>query len=330
MPAQIDLAYARARPSKVVSRLVSYALFEGRPATTRGRWINPLLFAAFGFEKRLPAIRRVVKPVFILGTGRSGTTVLGRVLSMHRDVGFLNEPKALWHSVHSGEDVVGNYTLDDARYRLGAADAGPEVRRAARRLYSAYLASTLSRRVVDKYPEMVFRVPFVTAIFPDARFVVLVRNGWDTCASIERWSEVHGERSHEGTVDWWGIRGRKWGLLQSEILAHDPELADLAAVAPRLERHIDMAAVEWIVTMREALAASDSLPGRILQVRYEQLTESPREELGRIADFCEFRYDSKYLDYGAGLLRPSAPRGPLELHSAVMPRFLETMDLLGY
>ena len=90
MIAQLESLYIRSRPWKLWSRLISYGLFEGRPLTTRGQWINPLVFAHFAVEKHLPRLRRVEKPVFILGTGRSGTTILGIVLSMHREVGFLN------------------------------------------------------------------------------------------------------------------------------------------------------------------------------------------------------------------------------------------------
>ena len=34
MVAQLDSLYIKTRPTKVVSRLISYGLFEGRPLTT--------------------------------------------------------------------------------------------------------------------------------------------------------------------------------------------------------------------------------------------------------------------------------------------------------
>ena len=213
MVAQVDNLYVRLRLWKLWSRLVSYALFEGRPLTTKGGWINPLVFAHFAIEKRLPQLRRVKRPVFILGTGRSGTTVLGIVLSMHREAGFLNEPKALWHAIHPKEDLIGSYSRGVAHYRLGEADANPDMKRSANRLFGAYLAATLSRRVVDKYPELIFRVPFVRALFPDAKFLFLVRNGWDTCHSIEGWSNRLGEQVADETHDWWGVDRRKWNML---------------------------------------------------------------------------------------------------------------------
>ncbi len=188
MIAQIDDRYLNTRFWNLWSRMESYVFFEGRPLTTRGRWINPLVFAQFHIWKRLPQVKKVKKPIFILGTGRSGTTVLGIVLSMHREVGFLNEPKALWHAIHPREDLIGNYTLDAACYRLGTADATDLRRKWIHRIYGVYLSATFSTRVVDKYPELIFRVPFIKALFPDAKFIFLMRNGWDTCRSIVGWS----------------------------------------------------------------------------------------------------------------------------------------------
>ena len=73
MIAQINPLYIKTRPTKVITRLLSYAFFEGRPVTTKGRWINPLVFSIL---KKVAAndnkYKPVKKPIFILGTGRSG------------------------------------------------------------------------------------------------------------------------------------------------------------------------------------------------------------------------------------------------------------------
>ena len=168
MFAQLNGGYLRTRVWKAWSRLVAYQLFEGRPLTTRGRWINPMLYYLFRIIKRLPQLVRVSAPIFILGTGRSGTTILGVVLSMHKDVGFLNEPKALWHFIRSDEDLIGSYSRGEGRYRLTADDARAETCDTSRKIYVAYLRLSGSRRLVDKSPELIFSVPFVRALFPDA------------------------------------------------------------------------------------------------------------------------------------------------------------------
>lgn len=330
MLAQIDSLYVRTRPMKALTRLISYAFFEGRPLTTRGRWINPLVFAAFGMEKHLPQIRRVEKPVFILGTGRSGTTILGVILSMHCDVGFLNEPKALWHSVYPGEDLIGNYTLGPARYRLGGEDATAEVKKNARRIFGAYLAATCSRRVVDKYPEMIFRVDFLRAIFPDARFLFLMRNGWDTCNSIEKWSERFGVSSGGEEHDWWGLNNRKWNLLVDQLLPEEPCFSDRIEEIRGIDKHSDMAAVEWVVTMKEGMRLLESHPENVHIVRYENLFLKPVETTADLLSFCGLPLDEKFSSFALSTLRKVEPKKPFKLHPAIEPAFINTMKELGY
>jgi hypothetical protein len=75
MIAQLDRLFISLSKKKTYTRLVSY-FFEGRPLTTKGRWINPLVFLVYRILARFKLGCRKVDPVYILGTGRSGTTDL--------------------------------------------------------------------------------------------------------------------------------------------------------------------------------------------------------------------------------------------------------------
>jgi len=310
--------------------LLSYILFEGRPLTTRGRWINPLLFVFFAIEKILPALRQVRQPIFILGIGRSGTTVLGIALSMHKSVGFLNEPKALWHAIHPGEDLVGNYTRAPAQYRLTMQDATQDRVRHAHRLMGDYLAASFSTRVVDKYPELIFRVPFVKEIFPDSKYIFLIRNGWDTCRSIEGWSGRLGIQANGEVHDWWGVNRRKWNLLVEQLVPEHADLAPHQAEIAEFVRQRDMAAVEWIVTMREGMRLLESNPTHVIGVRFEELCRQPERVLSELRKFLGLEEDKVFLAYGERIFHPISEEGPYELHSLIEKPFNETMALLGY
>ena len=330
MIAQLNPLYIKTRPRKVWSRLISYALFEGRPLTTKGRWINPLVFAHFAFEKRLPQLKKVKKPIFIVGTGRSGSTILGMVMSMHKHVGFLNEPKALWHSIYAKEDLIGNYSADKAHYRLCAEDATDDVKRFAHRLFGIYLVASFSKRVIDKYPELITRVPFVKAIFPDAKFLFLVRNGMDCAISIDWWSQRHGiEKEHE-IHDWWGFNNRKWKLLMEQIVSTDPAFTDILDDVKHLKLHIDKAIVEWITMMREGLSLLESIPDSVMMVRFEKLTKDPSNVLRDILQFCELPGDQTFLDYGCRVLYSVPSREQLDIHPSLRSLFNQTMKSLGY
>lgn len=330
MIAQINDEYIKTRPLKLYSRLLSYVLFEGRPLTTRGRWINPLIFFLFQIEKKLPLMKKVEKPIFILGTGRSGTTILGIMLSMHKQVGFLNEPKALWHSVNPHEDLIGSYTMDEAYYFLDAKDANEKQKKAIHKIFGAYLRTTFSQRVVDKYPELIFRIPYVKALFPDAKFLFLVRNGWDTCGSIKYWSERLGKTSEDETHDWWGRDNRKWNLLVEQVIKKDSYYTDVEKIIDEVTSHLDMAALEWIATMRQGLRVMEQYPDSILRVNYEELVLSPETVLTDIRTFCELEDDSVFIEYGKETLKPVKPKDPFPLHPLIKPLFLETMKKMGY
>lgn len=330
MVAQIDSVYVRTRPTRLYSRLLSYALFEGRPLTTKGRWINPLVFSFFDVLKRLPSQHRVKKPIFIIGTGRSGTTILGIVLSMHRDIGFLNEPKALWHAIRKDEDLIGSYSRTEARYRLTNDDATTQVIKDAHRLYTGYLSATRNLRVVDKYPELIFRLPFVRALFPDAKFLFLARNGWDTCASIEHWSERLGIENNQEIHDWWGVNNRKWKLLVDQIVKYDPELGVHWEHIRAFTRHIDMAAVEWIVTMREGLKLRKEFPDSVHTIIYEELVKQPTAALTDVLNFCELPFDNVFVQYGIEVLKPVTAKSPCALDEKIHPAFYNMMNALGY
>ncbi len=330
MIAQLDADYIKTRPTKAMSRLAAHLLLQGRPLTTSMRWLNPLLLAQYGVVKRLPMPRKVVAPVYVLGTGRSGTTILGKVLGMHRELLFLNEPKALWHSACALDDVMGSYQLGEARYTLDATHADALTTHAIRRLYSYALMITGSGRVLDKYPEMIFRVPFIKTIFPDAKLLFLVRNGYDALRSISAWSARSGRRSAGGLEDWWGLNNRKWKLLVRDVVAKDDALADRVGVIAGLTRHEDMAAVEWAVTMRTGLRLMQEQPGLLHEVRYETLCKNPGAVLRGLCDTCNLRDDPKFLAYAKRTLSPVPARPATELDPLIRDVFMDTMRRLDY
>lgn len=331
MVAQIDRQMILRRPWKIPGRLIAYALIEGRALTTRGRWINPLVFAGYRLAQILPAPVRAKPPVFIIGTGRSGTTILGKIFAMHRNAVFLNEPKALWHFAHGGEDIIGSYSSGPARITLGPSPNGPSIARKITRVYNWALFWGLGRRIIDKYPELIFRIPFVLDLFGQARFVAILRDGVDTCTSVTGWSQTNAVRRAGQTHDWWGRNDRKWKLIVDQLVPGDPDLAPLAAVLARAHDHRDRAAVEWILSMRAAQKAQTDYPGAVLCIRYESLCAAPRPVLTAVLAHCGFSHDPVFEAYAISVLTPAhAQTKPLGLMPDLVRPFKKALADLGY
>ena len=330
MVAQVDKSYFMANPRKTLQRFLSYALFEGRPLTTSGSWINSFIFSHFAMEKRFPQLKRVEKPIFIIGAGRSGTTLLGIILSMHKDVGFLNEPKALWHTVHPYEDIIGSYSKIEGNFRLSREDATPEVIKTANKLFGAYLRIVSAQRIVDKYPELVFRVPFVHTIFQDSKFIFLTRNGYDTAASIQRWSERKQTIKNGNIYDWWGKNGRKWNLLVEQIVINDPDLGSMVELFREMTDHLVRGMTEWIVTMREGLKIIQQFPNDIFMLRYEDLTSDPDAMLEKVLCFCELPEDKIFTRFALSKIKSHRVYKRVRVPDILQPAFNHIMAELEY
>ncbi|MBO9523185.1 MAG: sulfotransferase [Nocardioidaceae bacterium] len=299
MVAQLDRQYLHlAGPGAGLRRAISYAFYEGRPATTRGQWFNPVVARVLRRAEQAPAVPPD-RPVFVLGTGRSGTTHLGRLLSAHPQVGWLNEPKLMWSRLVPGEDVSGFYQ-PAGRFVLGPDDATAELRQAASAVLTSYLRTVRATRAVVKYPELTYRARFLEALFPDAVLVAIVRRPEDVVHSVAGWNA----RNAAGDEDWWGVGDRKWRQLCEQLAPADPLLAavlDQAGDEPLTPG--ERAATEWVLGARalaEARACVD------LRVRYDDLVADPAGTMRRVLAACGLDPDPRVL----ALAEASTVRGP--------------------
>ncbi|GAB3163902.1 hypothetical protein GCM10027059_19020 [Myceligenerans halotolerans] len=283
MIAQLDREYvSTAGIPPAIRRLAAYVFFEGRPAVVRGQWFNPVVRANLDLGMRL-GIREVDRPVFVVGIGRSGTTHLSRLLSAHRDVAWLNEPKMIWNMIHGGEDVSGFYA-PRGRFRLDARDAGPDVRERAEKLFGYFLSAVRGRRLVDKYPEMTYRIPFLKALFPDCKVVAIVRRPDDFVNSVLAWNERNG---HDGE-DWWGVGDSKWDHMRAELVPGDAAVDDaLRSAGGSPPSPAEKAATEWALGMRSILVARHQIDEL---VRYEDLALHPQKTIEGLLETCELEH----------------------------------------
>jgi len=129
--------------------------------------------------------------VFIVGSPRSGTTVLGEILDKHRKISQWYEPYFIWdkHFRNAGDDC------------RSAVDATPIVKRHIQSSFLRYKTKTDSSIIVDKSPRNSLKMSFIREIFPEARFIHIIRDGRDATLSIHKeWLRrrqiVHGNDMH--------------------------------------------------------------------------------------------------------------------------------------
>ncbi|MFT7473537.1 MAG: hypothetical protein ACI81L_000452 [Verrucomicrobiales bacterium] len=291
--AEIDREFLRAAPLRVPSRLIAQALFEGRPPMTRGAKLD----AVTRSHLRLVASRwprqDVDRPIFIVGIGRSGTTLLGRIIASGKGVGYLKEPKALWHVGVPDEDISGFYA-DEGRFVLDATDVTDAVRDRVSTMYNWFATLTRSSRIVDKYPEMTYRVPFLRALYPDAKIIAIVRDPVAVVSSIVNYSEAMAD----GRGNWWGVDDRKW-VQMAEQLISDSDILSLADdVGPGTGEPAARARAEWVLGATHLLRSQEQID---LIIRFEELLSTPRETLETLCEVCELDPDP-IVEYGCKIV----------------------------
>lgn len=121
-----------------------------------------------------------MRPLIIIGAPRSGTNALRDALCATSAFHTwpCDELNPLWRTRNS------RHATDE----LPASAARPEVRSEIRAAFAKRAAIDPAAMVVEKTCANTLRLPFVHAVFPDAAFVEIVRDGRDATASAAlRW-----------------------------------------------------------------------------------------------------------------------------------------------
>lgn len=329
MIGQIDDEYKKYK-ARSFFRLISYFLFEGRPLTTKGRWINPFLSFFYSLIIKIP-VSKEIHVAFIVGTGRSGSTILGKALSICPNVGFLNEPKLFWAKINKNDDINGNYGIGKSAYRLEVPQNLELFTKRIKRFYSIYSYLTNSKLVVDKYPEMLFRYDYLNATIDRPTFLFLVRDGLSSVESINSWSKKNGQQINGTQEDWWGLNDKKWLLICDELVARDKVLSKDYKAIRSFECHKDRAAVEWILTMKEGLRIKQLNPTNFLFIRYETFCTDEDYRLGllKTLNVTNFR---NFNNYCSAALKPEiySDKSIVSLSKIIIEEFNRVQDELGY
>ena len=229
--------------------------------------------------------------VFVVGSPRSGTTLLRRLLNAHPLLAVTTETQWVTNffkkRVGLTPDGLVTPALIDALARQrtfamlrvgrreleGLLAGGPvPYARFVSAVYDRYARARGKPLAGDKTPEYGRKIPLLHGLWPAARFVHLVRDGRDVCLSAVHW-------------------GRKRARLEELF----PSWAD---------DPVTTAAVWWERNVRQAREGGRALgPGLYYELRYEALVGRPAEECARLCAFLGLPYDGAMLRFHEGRTR---------------------------
>ena len=213
---------------------------------------------------------------FIVGCGRSGTTMLRAMLDSHPDIAVPAETKFIARMGASRHryERTGGFAIEpfiEDMYRLTALEARWDLPRdvtsaalaaeppqdypdAVRRVFATMARRRGKPRYGNKTPIHVMTIPMLAELFPEARFVHLIRDGRDVAMSYM-----------------------------------DTEFGPNSVIG---------GALHWKRHVRKGRVAGARLgSGRYYELRYEDLVDDPELELRSLCSFLDLEYQDSMLAY---------------------------------
>jgi len=235
-------------------------------------------------EATMTRTRRIERPVFIVCSPRSGSSLFFETLA---------QSPSLWtvggesHQIIEG---IPELHPEERRFhsnRLTAADATPDIAAQLEQRFAANLRNRDGQppprgasglRMLEKTPKNSLRVPFLASVFPDALFIYLYRDMRDTMSSmLDAWRS--GKFVTYPQLPEWD--GPPWSLLLT------PGWRELSG-KPLPE----IVAAQWSTATRYLLDDLEQLaPDRWCISSYDALLENPQREMQRLSRFLGIEWD---------------------------------------
>ena len=275
-------------------------------------------------------------PIILLGTHRSGTSWLGRLFEACPGTVYWSEPRPVWMRGDPARD-------DDA---IPVERATPDICNSIRETIQQRVQAAGGGQFCEKTPSNCLRADYVARVLPEAKFIVVVRDGRSVLRSsdeiqgqginrrrlITRMREVPpwqwpkyapvafetlGAKLFKRKLSWWGPKPAGWR--ETMALSKGARLG-----------------WQWSETLRAALDATSHFDqDRVFQFRYEDMMSSPQKTMAGLVDFCGFEHGQIMIDRAVQEADPTRiDRWRSELDPEVVqdarPQMEDLMDRLGY
>ncbi|EIZ78676.1 hypothetical protein WSK_2724 [Novosphingobium sp. Rr 2-17] len=211
-------------------------------------------------------------PIFVVGMPRTGTTLVDRILSSHRDVEAAGELQAMPLAVKRLAGTPSR-TVIDRETVLASGGIDPIAIAQAYLARAGHHRQSGKPRFTDKLPANFLYIGHIVRAFPDARIVCLRRHAMDTI-----WSNY-----------------KNLFASQSAYYAYSYDLMDTARYYARFDRLIALWQSLW--------------PDRILSLSYEALVADQEGQTQRLLADCGLDWDPACLSFHentAAVATPSA------------------------
>lgn len=245
------------------------------------------------------------KPVFIVGSGRSGTTVFYNFLAIHPELCWFSNYSDRYPGINSiprihsflDSRLIGGHLkrgiLSRKKYYIKPSEAqtiyhshcgfhntaktteidlSRESEKKLKNLIRHHMRLTGKTRFLSKQTANNQRIRLIDAMFKDAYYIHVIRDGRAVASSLLRvpwWKDL--------TLWWLGKTPKEW-----EREGGDP---------------IELCGLQWKADVQEILQNKHLFEDRYIEIRYEDFIRDVKGVMASVLRFCELEPTAKHLDF---------------------------------
>lgn len=235
------------------------------------------------------------KYFFIIGCGRSGTSILGTLISQNPEVLYLREPRDLWRKAYPQTDIWSK----DAK-TIGSKlvwtenDIDTTKSNILLDSFDQMLKQQNKNILMEKLPINTFRLSFIDKIFPDARYIHIFRNGLEVAKSIE-------ERCINGK--WFGKE--KYKLIK--LIEYAKSKEETEYIPDICESYFDKGLMEWRLSIESTVDFLKKIDkSRYMEISYSALTNHTNESIERIFAFIGLEIPNEIFQFAKENIKPKS------------------------
>lgn len=222
-----------------------------------------------GLARRFPGYfsKHIQNPIFVIGSAKSGKSLFARLLRLHPDIAYWQEANEIWDPYGYPWDTSGRETLphwaDPVAYtERWWRDVQPLCEQISA-TFGAYQWLLHKPYLLNDTPLNTFRIPFLLEMFPNARFIHVVRDGREfVCWRVKK---------------------------QYEKINSNPAYFHEVGLALSYEELLVRLAILWREIMEEVIRQDEtlqlSLKGKLMELKYEKLCADTVDVMTRTCQF---------------------------------------------